>query len=245
MTGSLLFCLILSLALGGSCYFASENLYASAGVFLLFFLLSAFVVAPMLSRFQQQNRKRHECYQLVNAFIVSLSVSKSLERSYQLAIGDLGAEAKKLNGSVSELSAMEKIEYFSSYFNSGIYDMFVAIVGIYCEQGGDVLSLSSGLLAELTRIEETELSLIARNQKNLVEFCALWAMSLAIVLFIRFGLSSFYGYLKGSVAYLLSLVAFFLLMGVSFVCYFSSFTGQPILGERKKNKGLKKERRAK
>lgn len=233
--------LVLGLIAGGACYLVSENVYAGAGVGAGFFILLAFFVSPMLDRFKEKNLKRHECYQFINSFIVTLSVTKSLDRAYESGMEDLGPEAKKLNASISELNPSERVEYLASYFEQGIYGMFVSIVSIYIEQGGDVLSLSSELLAELTRIEETELSVISTNRKNVVEFISLWAMSLAIVLFMRFGLSTFYGYLKGSTTYLVALLSFFFLLGISLAVYFSNYTGEKLIvcTKRKRRSGKK------
>ncbi len=228
MKTSFIVCLVISLVCAFASFFASDSIIFALGVALIFILVLSLSVIPMVEKFKTRERKRHECFHFINTFVTTLSVSESIDLAYASSIQGQGSELTSLSQSISELSTIEKIEYLASYFDSPIYRMFLSTLSIYQDQGGDIIRLSNELLAELTRIEETENDVISINRKNLIQFGLLWSMSLAITVFLRFGLSNFYDVLKTSVTFLSCLAAFFVLMLGSIVVYVSFYTGEKI-----------------
>lgn len=221
----LIVALILGVIAGGGAYFASSNLYIGIGVLVGFFLVIWLLGGPIYGRFLAFQRKRHECFRFVNSFVVTLSVSKSLDLAYASAIEGLGREIESLNSSIADLSTLEKIEYLDSYFEMPIYRMFVSTLNIYLNEGGDIISLAAELLTELTRLEESENDILSQNRKNLLQFCLLWGISLGVVIFIRVGLQSFFELLVTSPMYIGCIIAYFVLLLASVIVYVSFYTG--------------------
>ena len=220
-----LFFLLLTGGLGALCFLVTSSLYLSLGIAGATLLILFFMVVPAIKKYQNLQQKRHESFLFINTFLITLSVSSSIEKSYEMAIEQAEKGFRETIDGIAHLDAMARVEYLSSYFEQPIYDMFLSILKIYTEQGGDVLKLSSTLMEELTRIEETAMSLSKHAAGVLVQWIMLWAMSLAILGFARFGLNSFYDYLRSSPTYLLMVMLYFVLVDVSIVIFTSKYTG--------------------
>ncbi len=215
---------ILSLIAAACAYFASNNLLIGAGVLVVFLMVLLLLVEPMFRRYLSLAKQNHECYRFVSAFIVSLSVSQSLEKSFDTASSSPNKEFQKIVASISSLQPREKLEYLATYFELPQYRMFLSLLDIYVEQGGDIIKISSELMQELTRVEETRQSLSANARKNVLQFALLWIISLAIVVFLRVGLANFFSYLEGNFTYLISIIAYFAFFLVSLVVYSAFYT---------------------
>lgn len=218
----------LGLLSGAASYFSTNNLYIAVGVFLAFALCIWLLGGPIYKKFLLFQRKRHECFRFINSFVVTLSVSKSIDFAYNHAVEGLGKEVEDLSRSISELSGLEKVEYLDSYFEMPIYRMFVSTLMIYLNEGGDIINLSSDLLSELTRFEESENDVLSANRKNLVQYCMLWGISLGVVVFMRVALANFFELLVNSPLYLGCVIGYFALMLISIIVYVSIYTGFPL-----------------
>ena len=224
MKNSYIIIVTLSLIAASCSYFASANLLVGAGVLVAFLLVLLLLVEPMFRQFFLLAQKHHECYRFVSSFVVSLSVSHSLEKSFETAGESPNREFKKIMVSISSLDPREKLEYLASYFEMPLYRMFLSLIDIHADQGGDIIKISSELMQELTREEETRLSLSSNARKNALQFAILWIISLGIVVFLRVGLSTFFTYLEGSVTYIASIIVYFAFFLVSLVVYSAFYT---------------------
>lgn len=218
------FCLFV----GAAAFFTSDSIYMGLGVFLAFALILVALVYPMFLDYAKKNRREHECYRFTNSFIITLSVCQSLDKAFDSAMESGDPELVELAKNIENLTVREKLEYFDSYFNMPAYRMFLSLLGIYIEQGGDIVKISSELMQEFARIEETRISLMSASRKNAVQFALLWIISLAILVFLRVGLSNFYTYLSGSRTYLISLVAYFGFFLIALVVYSAAYTRMKI-----------------
>ena len=218
--------LIIALSIGGTAYLASDSYYLGAGVAIAFFLGLVLFALPGLRRHGERNRLRHECYLFVHSYLVTLSVCMSLERAYESGASGLGEEFRRLNGNISAMDAKEKTEYLASYFQSDLYQMFLSILQLFLDRGGDILKLSNELTQEVSRVEETEQIYEKEAKRKAIGFFFLWLLSLAIIVFVRFGLSSFFQTLKQSWTYLGSLGIFYLFLLGSSLYFLRSYTGE-------------------
>lgn len=217
--------LLLSLGLGGLAYFVTSSLLIAVVIALGFLVVFLFLVFPSIKKFQNLQQKQHECYLFVNSFLITLSVCQSIEKSYESAIQNVTSGLKETTDAIAHLGPKQRIDYLSNYFEMPIYDMFLSVLNIYLEQGGDILKLSKTLMEELTRIEETQISLSKNALSVLLQWIVLWAMSFAILGFARFGLNSFYSYLVSSPTYILVSVLYFVLLAFSIVVFTAKYTG--------------------
>lgn len=220
---------IFALGLGGLCYFLSDSLWLSIVVDVLGILSLAFFVVPLLAKKRVAARKREECFRFISSFVVSLSLTGSLEKSFDSAGADAKGELQSVLSSVEELHLGDRVQYLESYFESESYSMFLSLYGLYEEQGGDFLDLARELMDELARIEESANIMEKDGVMSLREFIMTWLISLGIVTFLRYGLANFYDSLVKNFLYVGALALFFafFLFAVSF--YFYVYAGKPKL----------------
>lgn len=227
------FCLLLPFVFAAISYWVSESWAFFGLVALSYLLLFLFFVQPLLHAYQEKKRKRRECYRFCCSFITGLSLTGSLEKSYEAALSDVKGPLKEVADSLEERDVRSRLFYLESYFEQDSYPMFLSLFSLYEEQGGSLLFLSKGLLDEMTRVEETGREIELESRKNLRQFFALWLMALGILAFLRIGLANFYDSLTHSPFYLGGCAVFFLFFAFSLALYFYVYAGKPPLGKKK------------
>jgi hypothetical protein len=222
--------IFLALLNGGLCYLLTANLYIALGVTAVFLLALLFVEIPLLTRYENQERKRHEAYNFVNNFIISLSVTSSPISAFDAAKegidskGELFSILSSIEGGGVEM----KLHYLENYFLVSYYPMFISIFTLYEEQGGDFLKLAEPLLKEVTREEEFGNTLAKESHKRLFQYVTLWGMSSLILAFLRFGLAGFYPILITSIPFLIIGTLYFAIVLLGIFLYSLAYTGLPL-----------------
>ena len=216
---------IACLLLTGACFLCTDHLILSLVIGASFLLALSFGLAPMFLSFAEKSRGGHECYRFINAYVISLSATSSLEKAFASA-GE-GSTGKLLTTmeSVAQLGPYEKVEYMDMYFKSDLYSMFLSVLRLYQDQGGDILLLSNHLLEEVNRVEEASRQKEKVGIRSAFQYILLWLMSLAILVFLRYGLGMFFDSIKDTPVYLISVAIFFLFMLVSILIYGAQFAG--------------------
>ena len=216
---------IISVVYGVIAYFLLNSIIMGVVIALIFELVLVFLVRPMVSEYVVRTRRRHECYQFVYSFIVSLSSLNSGEGAYQSALEGATGEEKEISDALYQYSTREKLSYLANYFQEDYYKMFLSIYEIWEEQGGEVLDLASPLLNEVAEVEKNENKKDKVKMNNLVQFATLWGLSALILMAIRFGLSMFYEELSDSWLYLILSILYFLLVLGSSLYLALTYTG--------------------
>ncbi len=219
-----LYCFVASLTLGGVAYFVSGSLYFLIGVFLVYFMATAFLLVPILRSYASKIRRRRECYRFINAYLIALSVSQSLEKSYGAGSESAIGEEMEVMHSIASEDPESRTRYLASYYQEGVYSMFLSVLTLYLEQGGDILYLSRDLMAELTRVEESGQEKEKRGVRALFQFMLLWVMSLAMLGFMRFALKDFFASISTSPTFLSCVAVYFLFLLISIIAFFLFLT---------------------
>lgn len=214
--------IVLALLLGLSAYVAADQWYIGIGVGLVAMTAGLFFVLPCLRRYVLLNRKRHECYLFIHGYLVTLSVCMSLEKAFETASEPMGEDYHRLDETLATMEAREKVTYLSTYFDMPLYAMFLSVLELYLDRGGDVLKLSNELTAEASRLEETGMTYSKQAARKGASFFFLWVMAVVVMMFLRFGFSTFFSQLKTSWTYLGSLLCFYAFLVVS-VCVYTVF----------------------
>ena len=129
--------------------------------------------------------RAHTSYHFINSFIITLSVKESLEDAYQNGIRIKNSRLKAETDQLTEMSAIDRVRYLKDYFNLSIYMMFLNVVDLHQDQGGNILTMSDNLIKECTRTEKTLSETLSIGHKHLKEFITLWIMSIGILIFMR------------------------------------------------------------
>lgn len=170
----------------------------------------------------------HSSYHFINSFIITLSVKDSFEDAYQNAIRlrnpILNAETNELN----DLIPLDRVRYLKDYFNLAIYKMFLNVVDLYIDQGGNILNMSENLIRECTRAEKTLSETLSIGYKHLSEFITLWVLSFGILIFIKFSINDFYMQMLKNPIISPLIMVFFLICIVSINLFIKGFTNLTI-----------------
>lgn len=220
--------IILGIFLGILCYFSTKNLIFSILILVIFVVDYFILMRKKFVQYFSLIERVHTSYHFINSFIISLSVKDSLEDAYQNGIRinntKLNAETKELN----EMPVLERVKYLYGYFNLSIYKVFLNVLDLYQDQGGNILNMSDNLLRECTRTEKTLSDTLSIGYKHLTEFLILWLLSFSILLFMRFSIEEFYMMMLKSPFVTPLIFIFFVICIVSINLFVNSFTNLTI-----------------
>ena len=186
------FYIFITLALAVVAYFTSLNIYIPIFVLLSFLFYYLLVGRKLLNKREQIVRRIHACYHFINAFIISMSVKESLEDAYQSGVRYEDKELNEVTAQLENLKVSDRISYLREFFNLAVFKMFMNVLNLYQDQGGNILSMSDELISESTRIEKSVTESLSESNRYLGQFLLLWVMSVTVLIFIRFSISSFY-----------------------------------------------------
>lgn len=219
----LLYFFLLSIYFAAVATIISKKVYFGLVVFGVFFLISFLFICPLAKEAEKANRKKHEAFHFTNRFIISLTITSSFDQAYEDASLEAKSELKDVLKSVSHLSVIEKVEYLALYFDDDLYGVFVSVVKVFQEQGGNLLDIASPLLDEAAKNEEKRNSIETHKKQSIIQFSSMWFLSSLILCFLRYGLSSFYEILSDSVPFLMTSAAYFAIAIISFCIYAKTY----------------------
>lgn len=192
MSSIYLIFIIVSFLFGTFAYISSNNLilgFLVAVVFALYFLTFG---AKRFKKWKKEVEDHHLCFNFINSFIISINIKKTLSGAFESNAILMEQSSILELDSISHLDAMQKIEYLEKHFKFHIYKLFVEIIKLYDEQGGDILKMSDNLIKTTRREEEYVISIAQKSKRKLFEIIILWMFTFLILLFVRFGLGNFF-----------------------------------------------------
>lgn len=224
--------LFIALALGGIAFLTTENIYVTAAVPVVTIAYYFVFLAKPLKKYDERVLRVHECYDFINSFLITMSVKSSLGEAFASATQN---PSKPFKVELSQLEAMDvpdKLVYLRKYFNLGIYKLFVNVVNLHQEQGGDILALGEPIMQETVRMEDYVKRTAFIGKKKAGEFAALWLMTFGVLLIMRFGISEFYGRLVENAFFLVLISLFFLVFILSIHIFVSRYVALSIKEDR-------------
>ena len=181
---------MLILALSG---FLVTNLFYIPIIIMVLYLAYYFLyMRKRIFRYLNRVETIHACYSFINSFIISMSVKDSYDEAYLNGLRFAPKSMLEETNEIENMTIIERIKFLRQYFNLSIYKMFLNIVDLYQEQGGNILTLSEGLTRECTRVEKDVVETTSISNRHLAEFLILWLLAFMIIVFLRFSLVSFY-----------------------------------------------------
>ena len=210
-----LYFLIVALVTTAVAYFASENLYLTIGVGVVFILYPQIFLVKKLEKSQSLYQRYHECYHFVNTFIVSLDIRGSLNSAFSSINPSMSKSYQDVYEGISSNKSEDKITYLQKYYPFYFYGLFAKVIALYQEQGGDILSMSSHLLEEGRRSEEHLRYCQDLHLTRTIEFVVLWVFALIILIVMRVSLNQFFSQIMGKILFIVGLSIFFLFFLVS------------------------------
>ncbi len=216
---------LLTIMLAMVAYLTSFDIYIPIFVVASYLLYYFVLGRRYLIKKDRLTRRIHACYHFINAFIISMSVKESVEDAYQSGIRYEDKELNEITENLENLKVSDRIAYLREFFNLAVFKMFINVLSLYQDQGGNILNMSDELISESTRIEKSLSESLIESNRYLGQFLLLWIMSVSVLLFIRFSISSFYVSMSKSSIFVGFLLVFFILILFSihlFIVRFSS-----------------------
>ena len=210
--------IIISLIIGIASFVASNNIIVGAVTLTLGILYFIFLAKPMFTKYQTKTKRFRECYHFINTFIISLSVKATVQGAYESAISAMPEDFINNIENIDTFTTKEKLEHLNKYFRFHVFSLFLDLINIYEEQGGDILNMSNHLLDETRIIEEYISESSSISKKKTVEFAILWFLTLGIMVFLRFALSQFFDTLSKKIFYPIGIgaICLFCLISIHF-----------------------------
>lgn len=222
---------LLSLVMGAMAWVGTDNLWIAGAFFLLTAGYGAFYLNKAFQRHHEKVRKRHECFQFINSFIIALSVKKTLGSAFQTVESQTSGPLLSEMHAIDHMDTASALDFLLQYFNSPTYGLFLNVIHLYADQGGDILVMGEFLVNEIRRAEEKLTLSESMAVHKLVNFAVLWLMTLVILLFCRFGISGFYHQMLENNLFVLMICFFLFFLLFSFHVFFQRYLGK----ENKKN----------
>ena len=195
-----------SFVLTGVTFIASQNIFSSIIIFVLSIAFFVLIARRQINRNQQKIHRYHQCFQFINSYLISLNVKGSLSAALESSYETADEGTKEIIDSIKDLSEQEKITYLSKYFKFDLYHLFVDMVSLWNEQGGDILDMSRHLVEQVRLKEEYLLTCESLNKSKTVEFVVLWTIALIILASLRFALSQFFDHISKTIIYQVAVV---------------------------------------
>ena len=207
--------IMISIVLGICSFIASNNIFVGVIILVVGVLFFVLIARPIFNKYKSKTLRFRECYHFINTFIVSLSIKGTVQGAYESAIGAMPLEFTADLENVETFTNKEKLEHLQKYFRFHIYSLFLDLVNLYEDQGGDILDMSNYMLDELRNIDEYVSTCDSISKKKMAEFVILWTLSLAIMVFLRFALAQFFTLLSKQLFYAIGIGAISLFCLVS------------------------------
>ena len=198
--------LFVSLVFAGVTFIASQNIFSTILLFVLFMLFFVLIARRQINKNEQKIHRYHQCFQFINSYLISLNVKGSLSAALESSYETADEATKEIIDSIKELSEEEKLSYLTKYFKFDLYHLFVDTISLWNEQGGDILRMSQHLVDQVRLKEEYLLTCESLNKSKTIEFVVLWAIALIILAALRFALSQFFDRISKTIIYQVSVV---------------------------------------
>lgn len=215
MKSSVFIFVFISLFLTSVVFFSTNSIPVTIAIFVLSLAYFFSLGYMRIKKSMVKTSRYHSCFQFINNFIVALSVKRTIGLALETTMDTFDEELKREINSVEHLDDMEKLEYLEKYFHFDVYKLFLSVISLYVEQGGNILDMSSNLLSEIRLDEEYINEINSYAKGKCFEFGMLWTISLAILIIIRVVLSQFYASFTSLLFYQLA---------VGGICLFVLFT---------------------
>lgn len=220
--------ILISLIMGLLCFISTNKIVFCILLIIFYVLDYFFILRKKFDNYFSLIERVHTSYYFINSFIITLSVKESFEEAYQNGIRLNNPKLKAQTDELGKLNIYDRVKYLRQYFNLAIYKMFLNILDLYQDQGGNILNMSDNLIRECTRTEKMLSETKSIGYKHLKEFIFLWILSFGILLFMRFSIKDFYSIMLKNPIISPLIFMFFIVCLISINLFVNSFTNLTI-----------------
>lgn len=198
--------LIVSVALCLICFISTENFISTIIIGVISFAYFSLFVSKKVKNKDEKIARFQNCYLFINNFLISLSIKGHVSGALASALETQNEETREIVNSIDSNDPMNKIIYLKKYFKFDAYYLFVDLISLFNEEGGDIIQMSSYLLNQIRESEDYIVNAERMSKSTLIEFAILWSFSLAILAILKFTLDDFFKYIVESTFYQVGVV---------------------------------------
>ena len=202
--------LLLTLVFSFLYYYTTRNLIFTCALALIFLILFFILIEREYRKFESNSKKVKECTKFINNFIITLSINKSINTTYEQIKETFNEELLMIDNESSE-GVEEKIKNLKSYFNLKVYDVFLKLLDQYLFQGGDIIKISQLLLFDTRKMNSLLDDYKVTSKRKLIEFASMWGLTMIILVVIQLSMSIFYETILKMSFYPLAIFCFFII----------------------------------
>ncbi len=210
MKTNFIYYVLIALLFGGIGYLCSDSFIVLGVVALVTLLYFFLFFHKRITNYFEKTKRFSSCYTFINNFIVSLSVKLSISGALETVVNSMDQGFLDEYAGIQHLNDDEKLQYLKKYYHFHIYELFLNVVTLFEERGGNVLDMSTYLLEESRNQEEYTIQTKSMAIKKIVEFVSLWFFAILILVMIRFALSDFFTIIASQIMYQVMVIVIFL-----------------------------------
>ena len=175
---------IVSIIFGAASLIASNNYYVGIVSFVITLLYFIIIARPKFKKYRTKISRFRECYHFINNFIVSLSIKGTVSAAYDSTISGMPDSFVASVENIDAFTQKDKLEHLGKYFRFHVFSLFIDLINLFEEQGGNILDMSHYLLEETRQVEEYISASALIGRKKVAEFVILWMLTIGIMVFI-------------------------------------------------------------
>ena len=197
---------IVGIALSLICFISTQNLISTAIIGVVTLIYFFVYVNKVIKNKDEKINRFQDCYQFINNFLIALSIKGHISGALASALESQNEETNDLVKSVDSNDPMEKVIYLKDYFKFDVYSLFIDLIQVFNDEGGNIIQMSRYLLNQIREDEEYIVNAERMNKKALAEFVILWSFALCILVILKFSLDDFFTHIVKNVFYQVSVV---------------------------------------
>ena len=182
------------------------------GISILYFL---FLYDRRVLKFMNQYSRFDSCYNFINNFLITIDSKQTLVLTLESVIPIMDEGLKEEYEGIIHLEELERLEYLAKYYPFYVYNLFINVVKLYADRGGNILDMSKFLLTELRNEQDYNHEYYSLGKRKIFDFSILWFFSLIVLIVLRFALSQYYSMIANQLIYKIMVVVLFMFLLVS------------------------------
>lgn len=222
--------IFISILFGFLTFFSTNSVIVALCV-LGFSLLYLFVISfRRIDKYQIKTKRYHSCYKFINSFLISLSIRNTVNASLEKVSENMDEEFKNECDGLENVTGLDILIYLKKYYRFHIYDLFINVISLFEEQGGNILQMSSLIIEQSRNIEDYINKVNSIGKRKVLEFSVLWVFAIVILIALRFVLGQFYQSIVSQTLFQIAIGIIFVFIVISIDVLISRITALDIRG---------------
>lgn len=207
--------IVLGLLFGVITYFCAGNIIISCFVMIFAILYFLIFTKRRYKKFRIKIERYHSCYRFINSFLISLSIKNACDAAFEGIYENMDQSFKDECEGLENVTGLEKLTYLQKYYRFHIYDLFLNIIALFQEHGGNILQMSSLIIEQSRSLEDYINKTVSLGKRKVIEFSVLWLFAIIILVALRFVLGQFYNSIISQIAFQVAIGSIFVFITIS------------------------------